>query len=139
MVEPLTLRIPSAIYAEVLAHHQAGYPNEACGALGAVNHEVTRFYPTANAAEFPDDFSIISEEDIVRIYNDIDDYDGEMIYVHSHPISQAYPSARDVEWAQRSGYPYLILTFQDGVDKPGARLFTIASDGQITEGQVVIF
>lgn len=134
----LTLHIPQALHDEMIAHLQSGYADEACGALGSVDNRVVKHYPTANAAEFPDDFSIISEKDIVRIYNDIDDYDGEMIYYHSHPRSPAYPSARDVEWAKRGGYPYLIVTFQAGRDNPGVRLFTISPDGSITEGTVIV-
>src|SRR5271165_6073680 len=93
------VRIPASLYKDMVAHVSAGYPNEACGALGSKGDLVLRNYPTENAAEEPDDFSIISEADIVRIYNDIDAYDGDMIYYHSHPISEAYPSARDKDWA----------------------------------------
>jgi hypothetical protein len=48
---------------EMLAHVQAGYPNEACGVLAGLNGQVVKNYPTANAAEQPDDFSIIGSED----------------------------------------------------------------------------
>src|SRR6266700_4412311 len=100
------VRIPEAMYNEMLAHIVAGYPNEACGALGSVDEVAVKNYPTANAAEQPDDFSIISETDIIRIYNDIDTYDGDMIYYHSHPHTKAYPSARDIDWAKPSAYLY---------------------------------
>src|SRR6202163_4940911 len=104
------VRIPASIYNEMVAHIVAGYPNEACGALGSKDGIIVKNYPTVNAAEEPDDFSIISEADIVRIYNDIDSYDGDMIYYHSHPHSEAYPSQRDKEWARRSGYLYIIFS-----------------------------
>ena len=45
------LRIPETIYQSMVSHIVAGYPNEACGALGSVNSEVVKDYPTANAAE----------------------------------------------------------------------------------------
>src|SRR5579863_10304624 len=89
------VHIPHTIYQAVLTHIVESYPNEGCGALGSSGDQVVKHYPTANAAEHPDDFSIIAEADLVRIYNDIDEYDGEMIYYHSHPKSEAYPSARD--------------------------------------------
>ncbi|MEO7018695.1 MAG: Mov34/MPN/PAD-1 family protein, partial [Ktedonobacteraceae bacterium] len=104
------VRIPRDIYAEMLAHISAAYPNEGCGAIGSVDTLAIKNYPTANAAEHPDDFSIIGEADLVRIYNDIDEYDGEMIYYHSHPISEAYPSQRDKDWARGSGCLYLIFS-----------------------------
>lgn len=133
------VRIPETIYQEMVAHVVAGYPNEACGALGSVSNEVVKNYPTENAAEEPDDFSIISEADIVRIYNDIDEYDGDMIYYHSHPQSEAYPSARDKEWAKRSGYLYLIFSLQYRPEPPYARIFSIAPDGSVTEGKIERF
>jgi [CysO sulfur-carrier protein]-S-L-cysteine hydrolase len=130
------VRIPQAIYQEMVAHIVAGYPNEACGALGSVNGTVVKNYPTANAAEEPDDFSIISEADIVRIYNDIDGYDGDMIYYHSHPKSEAYPSSRDKDWAKRSGYLYLIFSHRFYPEQPYARIFSVAPDGSVTEGKI---
>ncbi|HTK09903.1 MAG TPA: M67 family metallopeptidase [Ktedonobacteraceae bacterium] len=133
------VRIPEAIYQEMVSHIVAGYPNEACGALGSINHEVVKNYPTANAAEEPDDFSIISEADIVRIYNAIDDYDGDMIYYHSHPKSEAYPSARDIDWAKRSGYLYLIFSHRHYPEPPYARIFAISPEGGVTEGAIERF
>ena len=132
------VHVPESIYAEMVAHVNTGYPNEACGALGSQGDRVVKNYPTANAAEYPDDFSIISEADIVRIYNDIDEYDGDMIYYHSHPVSEAYPSARDIDWAKRSGYLYIIFSLQYRPEPPYARVFKIDSAGGVTEGQIVI-
>ena len=133
------VRSPDPIYREMVAHVLAGYPDEACGALGSKGDLVVKNYPTSNAAEHPDDFSIISEIDIVRIYNDIDQYDGDMIYYHSHPRSEAYPSERDKDWAKRSGYLYIIFSLQYHPEPPYARVFKIASDGSVTEGKVEVF
>jgi proteasome lid subunit RPN8/RPN11 len=130
------VHIPESIYAEMVAHVVVGHPDEACGALGCVDGKVVKHYPTANAAEQPDDFSIISEADIVRIYHDIDAYDGDMIYYHSHPHTEAYPSARDIEWASRSGYLYLIFSHRLYPEPPSARIFQIAADGVVTEGEI---
>lgn len=139
VAEPaFVVRIPTGIYQEMVAHVLAGYPNEACGALGSQGDLVVRNYPTANAAEQPDDFSIISEADIVRIYNDIDSYDGDMIYYHSHPQSEAYPSSRDIDWAKRSGYLYIIFSLQYHPQPPYARVFNIDRDGNVSEGKIAL-
>ncbi len=134
------VHIPASIYNEMIEHVLAGYPDEACGALGSKGNQVVKHYPTANAAADkgyrPDDFSIISEADMVRIYNEIDDYDGELIYYHSHPVSEAYPSARDIEWAKVGGYLYLIFSLQYRPKSPYARIFRIAGDGAVTEGTI---
>jgi [CysO sulfur-carrier protein]-S-L-cysteine hydrolase len=136
MVAAFVVRIPQPIYEEMVAHVIEGYPNEACGALGSVGSQVVKHYPTANAAEHPDDFSIIAETDLVRIFNDIDTYDGEMIYYHSHPHSEAYPSFRDKEWAKRSGYLYIIFSHRHHPEPPYVRVFSIDGNGEVTEGRV---
>lgn len=136
--EGFVVRIPEAIYAEMLAHVVAGYPNEACGALGARDGGVVKHYPTANAAEHPDDFSIIDPVDLLRIYDDIDEYDGEMIYYHSHPKSEAYPSARDKEWAKRNKLSYVIFSHRFYPEPPYARVFWINDDESVVEGKVEI-
>jgi proteasome lid subunit RPN8/RPN11 len=128
--------VPEAIYAEMVAHVVVGYPNETCGALGSKGDLVVKNYPTANAAEHPDDFSIISDADLIRIYNDIDEYDGDMIYYHSHPRSEAYPSERDIDWAKRSGYLYIIFSHQYYPEPPYARVFRIENDGSVIEGKI---
>ncbi len=133
------VRIPASLYKDMVAHVSAGYPDETCGALGSKGDLVVKHYPTANAAEHPDDFSIISEADSVRIYNDIDAYEGDMIYYHSHPKSEAYPSARDIDWARRSGYLYLIFSHQDYPEPPEPRVFKITPAGAVTEGEIIVF
>ncbi len=130
------VRIPEAIYAEMLAHVVAGYPNEACGALGAKDDRVVKHYPTANAAEHPDDFSIIDPEELLRIYDDIDVYDGEMIYYHSHPRSEAYPSRRDKDWAKRNKLYYIIFSHQYYPDPPYSRVFLVNEDDSVIEGRI---
>ncbi len=137
--EAFVVRIPAAMYEEMVAHVVAGYPNETCGMLASKDGQVVKNYPTANAAEHPDDFSEISPEDLLRIFNDIDEYDGEMyVYYHSHPQSEAYPSRRDIEWARRNQLIYVIFSHQYYPERPYARAFKIAEDATITEGKIEV-
>jgi proteasome lid subunit RPN8/RPN11 len=136
--EAFVVRIPAAMYEEMVAHVVAGYPNETCGVLGSKDGRVVKNYPTANAAEHPDDFSEINPEDLLRIFNDIDEYDGESVYYHSHPKSEAYPSPRDIEWARYNGYIYIIFSHQHYPKLPYARAFKIAEDATITEGKIEV-
>ncbi len=131
------VRIPRAMYADMVAHVVAGYPNEACGLLASRDGQVVKNYPTANAAEHPDDFSEISPEDLLRISYDIDEYDGEMYaYYHSHPKSEAYPSRRDKDWAKRNQLIYIIFSHQYYPDPPYARVFSVQSDDTVIEGKI---
>jgi len=132
------VHVPSAIYQEMVEHVSRGYPNETCGALGSVNGRAVKNYPTSNAAERPDDFSIINPEDLFQIYDDIDKYDGEMIYYHSHPITEAYPSPRDIDYARYNGNLYIIFSHRHHPEPPYARVFQIDAQGQVTEGKISI-
>lgn len=134
----LVVRIPKPIYDEMVAHVVEGYPNEACGALGSKHGRVVKHYPTANAAEQPDDFSIIDPHDLLEIFDDIDTYDGEMIYYHSHPVSEAYPSRRDKDWAKSNQLLYIIFSHRFYPEPPYARLFQVNQDDSVTEGKVEI-
>jgi proteasome lid subunit RPN8/RPN11 len=137
--EAFVVRIPAAMYEEMVAHVVAGYPNETCGMLASKDGQVVKNYPTANAAEHPDDFSEISPEDLLRIAYDIDEYDGEMyVYYHSHPQSEAYPSRRDIEWARRNQLIYVIFSHQYYPERPYARAFAITEDATITEGKIEV-
>src|SRR5215469_7017535 len=132
------VRIPASLYKEMVTHVSAGYPDETCGALGCKGDLVVKHYPTANAAEHPDDYSEIGGEDRLRILYDIDEYDGEMIYYHSHPKTEARPSARDIDVARVNGYLYLIFSHQYYPEPPYARVFKITSVGAVTEGRVIV-
>ena len=130
--------IPQQIYGEMLEHVVVGHPNEACGALGIKDSRVVKHYPTVNAAQHPDDFSIIDPTDLLHIYEDIDEYDGEMIYYHSHPKSEAYPSKRDKEWAIRNKLYYIIFSHRFYPEPPYARVFWINDDESVIEGKIEI-
>jgi [CysO sulfur-carrier protein]-S-L-cysteine hydrolase len=135
--EGFVVRIPEAMYAEMVAHVVAGYPNEACGLLASKDGRVVKNYPTANAAEHPDDFSEIGAQELLRISYDIDEYDGEMYsYYHSHPKSEAYPSSRDKEWAKRNKLYYIIFSHQYYPEPPYARVFLINDDDSVIEGKI---
>ncbi len=133
------IRIPAAMYAEMVAHVVAGYPNETCGLLASKDSQVVKNYPTANAAEHPDDFSIIDPEDLRRIFEDIDTYDGQdYAYYHSHPKSEAYPSRRDIEFARYNKLYYIIFSHQYYPEPPYARVFLIHDDDTVVEGKIEV-
>jgi [CysO sulfur-carrier protein]-S-L-cysteine hydrolase len=132
------VRIPRTLYDEMAAHITAGYPNEVCGALGYKDGQVVKHYPTANAAEQADDFSIIAPNDLLAIFDDIEEYNGEMIYYHSHPKSEAYPSRRDKDYAKLSKILYIIFSHRFYPQPPYARVFLVHDDDSVTEGTIEV-
>ena len=137
--EPFVVCIPEAIYNEMVEHILVGYPDEACGALGYKDRVVFKHYPTANAAPNPDDYSEIRPDVLLSISYDIEDnYDGKMIYYHSHPLTEAEPSPRDIEVARVGDYLYIIFSLRFHPEPPYARVFSIDSSGAVTEGKIEI-
>jgi proteasome lid subunit RPN8/RPN11 len=137
--EYFVIRIPAAMYNDMVSHVVAGYPNETCGLLASQDGQVIKNYPTANAAEHPDDFSIIDPEDLRRIFDDIDTYDGQdYAYYHSHPKSEAYPSHRDIEFARYNKLYYIIFSHQYYPEPPYARVFLINDDDSVIEGKIEV-
>jgi len=137
--ENFVVRVPSTMYNDMIVHVVAGYPNETCGLLASKDGQVVKNYPTANAAEHPDDFSIIDPEDLRRIFDDIDTYDGQdYAYYHSHPKSEAYPSRRDIEFARYNKLYYIIFSHQYYPEPPYARVFLINDDDSVVEGKIEI-
>jgi len=133
------VRIPAAMYEEIVAHIVAGYPNEACGLLASKDGRVVENYLTANAAEHKDDFSVIHPNDQLRINKDIEKYDGEeYAYYHSHPRTEAYPSSRDIEYAKYNRLYYIIFSHQYYPEPPYARVFLIHDDDTVVEGKIEI-
>jgi [CysO sulfur-carrier protein]-S-L-cysteine hydrolase len=125
------LRLPRTTLAEMLAHVEAGYPDEACGVLAGAAGRVTRHFPAANASATPRTFSEIAPRALLAIWNEIEDHDWQALaYYHSHPASPAYPSPRDVQWSH--GWPgtfYIIFSLADRAH-PVVRAFLI-------EGEVI--
>jgi proteasome lid subunit RPN8/RPN11 len=128
----------------MLAHVQAGYPDEACGILAgdAARAAITKHYPTRNAAadigDDPHTFSTIAGTDLLAIMNEIDDHDWTVFsYYHSHPSTQAYPSPRDIFYAGNwPGTYYLIFSLADSA-QPILRAFLV-ENGEVREDAVQI-
>lgn len=131
------VRIPQGMYEEMVAHIAASYPNEGCGLLASKDGQVAKNYPTANAAEHPDDYSEIGSRDLFDIYDAIEEYHGEIhSYYHSHPQSEAYPSPRDIAVAKYNKYYYIIFSHEHYPEPPCARVFLIGDDDSVTEGKI---
>ncbi len=133
------VRLPRAIYDAMLAHVRAGFPDEACGVLaGDGDGRAIKHFPARNAADDPASFSIIDGPELLRMWNEIEEHDWLMLaYYHSHPRTPAYPSPRDIRYAQ--GWPgtyYLIFSLIDPA-APLLRAF-LTNGTEVVEHVVVI-
>ena len=104
------LAIPKSIYAAVLAHGRAGFPQETCGILGGSEGVVSEFYPMTNTDQSREHFMMEPKEQFA-VARDLRAKGKTMLAVyHSHPDTPARPSAEDIRLARTPGVATVILS-----------------------------
>ncbi len=104
---------------EMRRHLEAGYPNEACGALlGRVEgdaHEVAEFRGMRNTVEDrPWDRYALDPLEQLRVQKDAEAGGHEIIgFAHSHPDHPSMPSRFDADHAW-TFYSYVVASVQKG-------------------------
>lgn len=125
------LSLPAAMRDEIIEHARAEAPRECCGVIEARGGELLELHRLTN--RYPGiDFYEPEPAELFRLLVALDDRSGEVAVIyHSHPVSVAYPSARDVEFAGWPDSIYLICSLADPA-APVLRAFRIVDD-QIAE------
>ena len=129
------LRLPRAVFDELVEHAWSDFPYEVCGLLGLHPDGRVEVLPVANA-ERSMRYYVMDSRELLRAMRRIEDEDLGLVIYHSHTHTQAYPSATDVRHAAYPDALYAIVTLQDH-DAPDVRAFTIR-DRAIVEVPVVI-
>ena len=120
---------------EIIAHGQAEAPLECCGILAGIDDKVMKLYRTTNSEKSPLRYNVEPHE-LLRIYRELDEKGWQLLAIyHSHPNSEAYPSATDIKLAQFLDVLHLIVSLREVV--PLVRAFWL-SGGQIKEETVSI-
>lgn len=121
---------------KLIEHAKQGYPNEVCGILAGNDGKVKKIYQMANTDNSRVSFFMEPKEQF-RVMKEMRQDRLEMVAIyHSHPDTQASPSARDVELAYYPDASYVIVSIRDK-ENPNIRSFRIL-DGGITEEEVKI-
>ena len=129
------LRLPRAVFDELVAHAWSDFPYEVCGLLGLHPDGRVDVLPVANA-ERSMRYYVMDSRELLRAMRRIEDEGLGLVIYHSHTHTQAYPSATDVRHAAYPEALYAIVTLQDH-DAPAVRAFTIRA-GAIAEVPVLI-
>lgn len=140
------LRLPRAEAEAIIAHARATYPRECCGLIAGREGRAVKRYEITNT--YPgEDFYLMEpgeqHEALSEIWSEERGWELLAIY-HSHPVSVAYPSARDIAHACWEGtseaiYPdtyYIICSLEDP-EHPALRAFQIR-DGRAHEAEVIL-
>src|SRR3954452_11850973 len=125
------MRIPKALFDDLIAHALEDAPNECCGMIGSRDGEAVQIHRARNAAASPLRYEIEGMEQY-RIQTAIEDAGLELgaIY-HSHTRSAPYPSQTDINLAFYPESLYVIVGVKDR-DAPEVKAFRIV-DGQVSE------
>lgn len=135
------MRIPKAIYEQILAHAREDAPNECCGLIGGSAEEARTLYRARNAEASPLRYRL-DPQDQFRIMSEIESSGEELAAIyHSHTKSAAYPSQTDINLALADaggeriqlfpGTIYLIASLAEG-EEP-LRGFDIAAGDEVRE------
>lgn len=137
----MELNLPRVLADEMIEHCRAGFPNEACGILGARSGEIVKVFRMTNAAASPVRYALVAKEQFA-VYRSLEDNEWELGGVfHSHTRTEAEPSPTDIRLAHED-VPYVIVSLAS--DPPDIRAFRIvketwdADDGEVVEIPVAI-
>ncbi|MBI3966883.1 MAG: M67 family metallopeptidase [Chloroflexi bacterium] len=141
------VRISSSLVDDMIGHARDYAPAEACGLVAGRDGQPVKVYKLRNAEpEATRNIRyLIEPRDQLRALREMDDENTELFAIfHSHPATQAYPSATDVARSQvpdtgESLFPdtyYIIVSLQNPAE-PVVRAFKIL-DGKIEEHPVEV-
>ncbi len=129
------MRIPRALYDQLIEHAREEAPNECCGIVASSDGHAVEVYRATNAAASPLRYEIDGGEQY-RIQTAIDDRDLELgaIY-HSHTRTEPYPSQTDINLAFYPEALYVIVGLVG--EEPDVRAYTIR-DGRVADAELVV-
>jgi proteasome lid subunit RPN8/RPN11 len=117
-------------------HSERECPNEACGMLAGKDGKVEKVYQMTNRDKSAKTFFMDPSEQL-KVIKEIRDLGMKMAGIyHSHPETEAYPSAHDVELAFYPEASYVIISIKDKAN-PSIRSFRIIQ-GEVSEERVKI-
>jgi len=135
------LTIPRSLYDTIISHARAEAPNECCGLLVGLEGKIGHLYRIRNLEDsdrirelkIPSDRTVryfMDERQLMDAMTNMRDNRLELLAIyHSHPRTEAYPSATDIRLAYYPDSSYLIISLQNS-KQPEAHLFRII-DGKV--------
>ncbi len=124
-----------AFLQEIIDHARAGKPEEICGVIAGVKGRAVKLFRGTNIDENKRIRYSMDPKELLKFLREIDDNGWDLLAIyHSHPHTQAYPSATDVSLAFYPDSHYIIASMMD-TENPVVRAFRI-ENGQITEVEI---
>jgi proteasome lid subunit RPN8/RPN11 len=130
------LKIPEAIYEELIAHTMEGFPLEVCGILGGIGNTVSATYRMVNTDASNKHFTMEPKEQFA-VAKDLRAKSLSMLAIyHSHPETTAKPSEEDIKLALTPDVSYVIVSFADAAT-PSVNSYKIY-DGEVATEEIEV-
>ncbi len=130
------LRVPKALYEEIIAHCRRRYPKEACGILAGKNGVVGQVYPMTNVEDSPIGYAMDPQEQL-KVEKQMRSQGQQMVGIfHSHTASEAYPSSVDVRLAISPDVSYVLVSLKTPA-RPEFKSYRIDGQTITTEPTVI--
>jgi [CysO sulfur-carrier protein]-S-L-cysteine hydrolase len=118
-----TVRVSEAVWLAIEDHALRSRPSECCGLLSGANGLITDIHPLHNLADKPETRYFATPEELFAAMKRIREADQALLGIyHSHPRTQAYPSASDVEMAFYPEALYFIISLEPRVELRAFRI-----------------
>ena len=110
-IDNTTLLLPRKLANQILAHAQQNPETEICGLISSQNQHATRYYPVPNSSKnSATHFHMDEQAQIATMKQMCEQHEELLAIVHSHPHSDAIPSALDAQEHQYPDAYYLIVS-----------------------------
>lgn len=131
-----SITLPQAIYDEIIAHAQAGKPEEICGILRGRGTEAYELFRAKNIATERIENYDVDPQTLMKQFEFEEAGDEMMGIYHSHPVSVAWPSATD---AWNAHYPdtYYLICSTEYDDAPILRAFRMEASYPDVDGDAL--
>ena len=133
---PYGIRVRAGVVEEMLRHARSEPGMECCGLLAGVGGVITKIVPAKNALTSATSYEVAPQE-LFQLFRRMREDGLEHLGIyHSHPVTENFPSPRDIELA---GYPneaYFIISPLPAAQHP-IRAFSICN-GRAEELEIVI-
>lgn len=127
-----TIEIPNAILKNMVNHANEGYPYEVCGIIAGKDFASSHIYRMTNTDRSPVSYRMDPKEQLL-IEKEIKRGNEKMLAIyHSHPDSDAFPSAKDAQEAYQWNWNALYIIIGMVKESPFIRAFSI-ENGRIEE------
>ena len=131
------IQLPLTIIQQLLHHAQSSVDREVCGLIGAKNGKVQSCYPVKNSDPNPQCKFTLDAAEQISVFKTLRENEAQLFAIyHSHPQSEAYPSATDLALAN---YPD-VLSLIISLNTKGVLVLRgfYLSDNQIEEVAIVM-